>query len=44
MKYYLWDKKLSPDHFLARYASAVQAVVMCLSADMIKHVFLILMS
>jgi len=37
-------KKLSCDHFLPCYARAVQAVVICLSADMIKHVFLILMS
>jgi len=44
MKYYPWDDKLSWDHFLPCYASAVQAIVVCLSADMIKRVFLILMS
>jgi len=44
MKYYPWDEKLSRDHFLPCYASAVQAVIVCLSGDMIKHVFLILMS
>jgi len=42
MKYFPWDEKLLHDHFLPHYASAVQAVIMCLSADMIKHVFLIL--
>jgi len=46
MKYHPWDKKLSRYHFLPRYISAVlvQAVNVRLSADMIKHVFLILMS
>ena len=33
MKYYPWDEKLSHYHFLPRYASTVQAVVVCLSAD-----------
>ena len=35
---YPWD-----ENFLPHYATAVQAVIMCLSADMIKIVFLILM-
>jgi len=38
VKYYPWDEKLSRDHFLACYASAVQAIIVCLSADMIKRV------
>ena len=38
MKYYPWDEKLSHDHFLPHCASAVQAVVVCLSVDMIKRV------
>jgi len=33
MKYYAWDEKLSRDHFLQRYASAVKAIIVCLSAD-----------
>ena len=44
MKYYLWHEKLSRDHFLPIYASAAQAVMTCLSADMIKHASLISMS
>jgi len=40
MKCYPWNEKLSRD-FLP---SAVQADVVCLTADKIKHVFLILMS